>query len=241
MSVLINSRLRTSGTSTSFKILIDKQIIIKKYAKLEWLCFANNSYTVNQSNCNLDYYEGSTLKSISLTNGYYAPGDFVTLLQNSLNSNSSGTNYTVSLNALTSFLTVSASSGNIQFLFGSGKNKLTSPYILMGFTQNDTNTASSLTGNSAIYLNSPDYLVIDIEKLDGKIYSADNQHGTFVIPVTTKQQNVDFYFSNTHFDNYIKVGTPVELHGLININIYSDDGKPFNNNGSDFKFQFSYE
>ena len=128
MSLLLIS----SNNLTNNKLTLDYPIV-GEYS-LESFVFTNNIYNVTNDNNKVYFTENSVPLTTTLTNGYYDGEDFRSHLQTSMNATASGT-ITVSLDTNTNKLTISNSTHNFFFTFGT--NTTNSARKLLGFNASD--------------------------------------------------------------------------------------------------------
>lgn len=128
---------------------------------IEEFIINNTLYNVNSFNNKIYFDETATLKTATLTLGYYTPSELVTEIKTQMDSAGANT-YTVTYNSNQNTFSFS-STGNFKFVFGT--NQTNSAYRLLGKNAIDdvaealTNVSDNvidLTPNKIIYVNLPE-------------------------------------------------------------------------------------
>lgn len=105
--LFIDSSQRTSGTSSSFDILLNQEVPMDSL-KLQSVTIPNTFYNITSSNNSFTVTEGANTVSVSLTPGLYSINTLLTLLGTALTDNATLTGtYTCTLDSITQYVTIS--------------------------------------------------------------------------------------------------------------------------------------
>jgi hypothetical protein len=182
----------------------------------------NTSYVINAHNNKLYLKEGSDAEiELTLTNGNYDNDTFPVLLNEVLDAGATQS-YTVLLSPSTFKLTISAIA-TFGFNFA---NKNNNSHALMGFANEDSAQATSLTGSHMINLSPIHMFNISLDGISG--IDQRNLHSTtFVVPVPAGALQYVNYQSNVNFDQIIEIHSDKrvitmtilnEQHQLLDLN-----------------------
>lgn len=192
----ISSVKRTSGSISNFVCdFSNSPIQPGNYALVSGM-FSNTFHNVNDFNNKIYFKEGTVSLTATLTNGFYNSSTILANIKASLEaisvSGGASLTYTVSSSSFTNSLTISVSSGNIQYL--KSTNKLNSANYLIGFTT-DTSATTSLTGDLTINLTDTYSYNVRLEGQGIQNMLVDNASNfyLFSIPIPSNSLNVFLY------------------------------------------------
>ena len=176
IDLIIDSRERDSSNSNSssdFSINLFSSTSGVEKVQLNWVQIPNTFYNINSNNNVVSFTENSTLKTASIPVGSYNANELASELQSILTTASGGYNtYTVSYNSQTFMFTFSA---NNAFQLNCSKSLF--PYHELGFSNSDTNSATSITSTYVISLDQPSEIIISINQFDKMIITSTSQIG----------------------------------------------------------------
>jgi len=230
-SVDRSSTLSTSSADCAIKL--SEPFDISKFSYVELLYFQlyNTCYNITSSNNQIDLYEDATDKLVTLTTGSYNASTLATELQTQLNTASGGYNtFTVSYSTITRKFTFSASN-NFQFKFNTGTHTSSSPWKILGFSNNgltsvDSSTSTTISSPSPSNFATPQSYFIRCKELGEHYVSTSGDKFTFYVPSSSGAGAVQEVFTRNTFCQKLKLNKSsyaslTELHILIETGNYT--------------------
>ncbi len=232
--ILIDSKLRSSGTQNNFKITLSQNLASGTYL-LTSFSMSNNLYNVVSGENDKVYVEHSVdgNNTLTLSEGQYSSSTLLTELTTQLDSISL-VSYTITHSATTGKYTITPSSGTFGFKF-STNTTATSRYLL-GKDEVDDALGSSQISDNPIDLKLHDNIAISI-------LQDNSTHGTLpsgkefsvLIPLDS---SVDFgdvihYKNNLNYQQFFSFSSSVNI---LDIELYAGDGDYLPINGTEWRF-----
>lgn len=188
--IRINSSDRMNpGTTTPAQFSVNAQRTFDGDYLLRSIYCPLAFFNVNANNNRIYFKESNTNKIATLPPGNYTISNLPAAVATALTTASAGTNtFTVTQNALTSFLTITASSVPFSLMFGSNPS-ITSAWQLLGFALLDTANNLSQTGTIIPNLSSLRTLNFNICNIGTIVDTQYNGHCTFSIPILADTPN----------------------------------------------------
>lgn len=203
--LLLDSRFATQNTTDDYFTFTFNAI---KFGTLKLVHsqFANTHYTIMQSmNDTLDMIYNGLSKTIVLDPGAYTMSSLISMLNTKFTASSISATITYNSNT---FQFVFTFAYNTRFLFSSGPNKNKSCYLVLGFTQNDTNLSTTQISQNVPVLSGSQYVLIDIKQADGPIDTNTSKYDanyTFVVPFSGVSGSIDCQSNYILYDQYASV------------------------------------
>lgn len=207
--LLINSAQRVSGTSSSFKIPLDKPLSNIRKVELVSASFYNTIYNIRTGINDKVVFNDGTQYTATIAAGNYVITDLIVALQTALNATASALVFTVTYSDITLKVTIAAGSA-FTILFGSSGVM----YRELGFTAATTGSATSQTGTNVVNLSLPHYLFINVLEF-GEDYitcGGGSDCPTFVVMINSGRDDLIDFSEQTHHKNVLHIG-----HNLKNI------------------------
>lgn len=253
--LVIDSRFRNDTNypnSNSYKIKFNKPYMDVIQIQLVTTDIPNSLYNVDEYH-NILYisHNGGAITSISITPGNYSISDLTSALQTALNTAFS--NYTVTVNTITKFITITNTTPVTFTLYFRGNTSKYGPFgetvynyrdnsigPIIGFDHSDYTSALSggnyvLTSPNIYNLKLCRYLVLRIKGLERT--DSWSEHVQDCYCILTLDQRVN-NFNNADDcdsidkDQYIKYyPQPIPQLNELNIDFFTDEGKPCNFHG----------
>lgn len=234
--IIINSKDRYSGTSTSFKIRSDRLIRDIEWIKLCYAYIPNMFYNINSNNNVLTVEEGGGGDvSVTLTNGNYNISELISHIQTKLNAAGglSGT-FTVTYNDITMKITI-ASTVDFSLNFS---NSTSTIYKILGFDNEDkTPDASNWTGDNPVDLQYIENYNIVMNNIGEYVHNiTDNSYFfSFVIPNNKNKTEIVEYYENKNFEQKIDTGKTLDI-SYLDIELRDQSNKIVDLNSIDWHF-----
>lgn len=225
----INSsdRENYSNSSTDFYITLSRPL--RGMYRLVSSNIPVSHYNIGSNNNNIHFYEDSSSKTATLTNGIYSASELAALVKTSMDSKSGGHNtYTVNLNSNTQKLTISASNA---FHFEWGTYTTNSARKIMGFSENDTASGTSVTSDNIINMNPVLSYNITIENYDN--IESKSSSSTFLVPLFGNSTEICSYEPMSSFEQTINIVNPTKT---FHIQLRDDNNNLLDLNGLDYYF-----
>lgn len=158
-NVIIDSRLRDSGTENSFSYTLRWPIADPISYAVESVQLYNTSYTINNYNNKLYWTDSTpTAHTTTLTNGNYTASSLATHVETLMDSaNTGGGKFTVTADTSTGKITISNNTSNFSLTFGT--NTSNSVATALGFANTNKTGAQSYTGEKIVKLNTKYYVI----------------------------------------------------------------------------------
>ena len=175
--------------------------------QLHSFIFTNNIYNITSKNNILPYYE-SSLNNIELTQQYANGPDLATHLQTKINAVSAGT-ASVSFDSNTGKFTITNTT-NFSLKFGDNTNNTC--HELIGFTQANTSTNTTITSDNISQLVPFNYITIKIDQ--DRTFSIHNQsyHNDTLFIIGKSDFGDTFIYNNKDYTSqYIKLKPTKQL------------------------------
>lgn len=158
-NVIINSRLRDSGTENNFSYTLKWPIADPVSYAVESVQLYNTSYTINNYNNKLYWTDSAPASHVTtLTNGNYTASSLASHVETLMNVDNTGTGtYSVSADTSTGKITIANSSANFSLTFGT--NTENSVSTALGFNNINKTGAQTYTGEKIVKLNTKYYTI----------------------------------------------------------------------------------
>ena len=201
----IDSSLRdhASDTSSDFQITLARPIEGTWELKSAFICA--DFPTVSSSGNSIPFTENATLKTATLTPGYYTNLNIAPAVEDALNLASGGYNtYAVAIDNLTQKLTITSAINNFSLNWGTRPNGMGNA---LGFVSVDTSAGLTVTGTKILKLNPVLSFNIVIDGL-GSIRNAKGQTSTFYIPINENVPAPFILFEPKNFSQCFNLSAP---------------------------------
>lgn len=191
--ILIDSRLRSSGTISNFNIDFSNRGLHGAFA-LKAVNIFNSYHNVNANN-NKFYFNDGTDQVITLTTGTYTINTLCLALQTALNALSALT-FAVSFSSITYLVTISADSA-----FTIDNTQSSSIGTDLGLAESVlVSTADTIVGTHQIQFSAlPMNYYISISGANDEIQLTNGNCFTFVVPITKSTQEQNYYEPSPNF------------------------------------------
>ena len=184
--IVIRSRNRKSGTQNAFTVNLTSGLNQGSYIEITDITIPNLWHNIDSYNNTIVFNDGS-LRTATITPGYYSNASLLTALAAAMQVASGVTTFTAAQNSSTLLTTITGSNTfTINFALS------TIAYVL-GFPTTGS-SASSLTQNStqAMVLN-PLYLLLRITEIDsGRVTDTNYVSATLKVPILSSNQQVNY-------------------------------------------------
>ena len=184
--IVIRSRNRKSGTQNAFTVNLTSGLNQGSYIEITDITIPNLWHNIDSYNNTIVFNDGS-LRTTTVTPGYYSNASLLTALATAMQVVSGVTTFTAAQNSSTLLTTITGSNTfTINFALS------TIAYVL-GFPTSGS-SASSLTQTStqAMVLN-PLYLLLRITEMDsGRVTDTNYVSATLKVPILSSNQQVNY-------------------------------------------------
>jgi len=228
-TVIVNSKNRTSTSSstTDFEIKLDNPIEGDFY--LEYAIIPNNVYTVNSADDTnkIYFYENSTNKTASITPGYYSESSFPAAIKSALDTASGGfATYTVTISSSTKIMTITSTQNfGLRFSTDEGASRR------MGYSRSNTATnTTSHTGSGVIYLSLPNIFLININQATHAVSVPPHFASSFYVPADSLFGEIIYYNGKDSFREQI---VKLNRTNALNVKLRNEDNQAVSINGGD--------
>ena len=201
-NLIVDSRDRTNGTSSSFYISFPQPIRVSNF-KLTRTIIKSTWYVVNASNFSIDFAETDAIdtseSSFSISPGNYTSSQIEVALKAGFDgasaANGNARTYTVTIDTTTGLTKITGSAGNFNILFSSGTNTATTLADVIGFVVSDTGAGADHTSTEIVELGGKDKIFLKSNTLcpgddSGFITSSNDGHVVGVIPLSAASGDV---------------------------------------------------
>lgn len=241
--IVINSKDRTSGTSSNFRINLPSNKIKlngKNKLKLQSIVMYNTLYVINSNNNKIDFNENSTNKTTTLTNGFYNASTLASHIGTAMTSTSSGyATFTATYSTVTGKMTIS-STQNFTLKFLTGTNTATSPYRILGFMDTngilpvDSSVGTSATGNNVVNLGLPTTIYITVKEWNGaNVIDTSGTPCSFAIPLMANSNEL-ITLNNQQINQVIEIPSNINILNNISIVLTSNGNVALDLNNSEW-------
>ena len=221
------------GTSSSFVVRPYDPITTSKFSMYSAF-FPVPLYNVDSRNNVLDFNDG-VVKSVTITPGAYSIGSLVAAIETGLNNAS--TNFTVTFDSTTLFVTIARSAGTVNLLFGTGTNVASSIASTIGFAEADTGVGPSFTGGYAPDLVTPATILVQIQEPGFAGVTTAGLRYTFSVPITSDIPGTIFY--EPVEPECITLEAPRAFHQFT-VALFDDQSRPLNLHGAEWNMRLRY-
>lgn len=238
--LLIDSRDRTqdSSGSTAFRIVLPEAVHGVKRVKLLAVNMPNTVYNISAafSNTQIAFKRGVTTFTAALPPGAYTSTTLPIAIAAAMNAVDSGAAYSCTYSATTFLLTIAATA-SFQILFSNNN----SPWYECGFTNQDTTTATTITGTNSIQLGLPLSVYIEIPSLTmGMLSSRVNDRCTFVVPLNVDSGQIQYYADGNSYQQYYTFAAGIHLQD-ISVRVRTRNGQTLDLIGADWQMHLALE
>lgn len=234
----IDSRNRTTGSSSSFSIQLPTTYTKIKEVSLLSTFIPNVIYNITSANNVIPVIISATTYNATLTPGKYSAGLLAIEMQSKINTavTSTGATFTISISD-SSFLCTISSATTFTIDFSS----TTSPWRELGFDNAVTASGTSCTGTNVVQLNLPSVLFLNVtEWAHNDTYTTGtfSYSPSFIIPLAANPGDVSTYNALTDF--YQKITLPgFATFSSLRIRLTDNNGAGVDLNGAEFSFVVS--
>lgn len=226
--VTIDSRDRSAGTSTQFRVILPDGIHNIRQVKLLGCDIPNTVYNITTNNM-LTFTRAGTTYIATLTPAAYTKESFpgaIAACMNAVDPNA----YTCTYNPSTLKMTIAGGSAFVLNL-----SSANSPWYEMGFTQNDTSAATSITSPNVMNLSLPISLYIEIPQIGlGSTSSRANDRCTFRIPMNAIAGEFVYFQQNANYEQCYKYSSVITLANF-DVRLRTRNGSTVELNGGDWQ------
>lgn len=220
-----------------FTLFLSEPITIKKKICLLSAQIPNINYNIDVTNNWIDFSISGVTHSFSITPGNYDTTTLVALLQIQMNAFGT-TSFTVSFSPY-DYLLMIQNSTPFALLFKSGSHSLISMWSQLGFIKNtDTSYAVTQVSPSAVDMNSPNYVYIDIDNIENAAMRTSNGSTMYCIPFTGIKGTIEnfsiqsafkqeAFFTGTQILRRLDIALYTNIVGLYGFAPYNVMGLPF--------------
>jgi len=222
--IVINSKDRLFGNSSSFEVQFAQSLVNVKSLKLLSASIPNSSYNINSTN-NIIYVNGNP---VGIPIGSYNTSNLPSTIQTALNGAGLGIIFTVTYSDTTLKLTIS---GSVAFSITAGANSIND---LIGFLP--AGPLLSITGTDILDLSGEQYYYLIIDVFNNNIKSSNiKDYGAYVIPSSVSSGGISQFRMNT---DYPAIETTTSNINKMNIAIKTYNGRYVDFNGADIVLIF---
>lgn len=233
---VINSKDRTSGTSTNFVISFGSAQNAGGL-KLVSAQIPNTIYNITSDNNILDFDDGGGAITATVPVGSYTITNLLSTLKTLMDAASAPQNalvFTLTLSNITHFVTIAAT-GNFSLLFATGANVANTIRQQIGFAGTDVAGSATYTGTLVPRVSEPFYLQIRITELRDGVVDTGANDSDFNIPINVNSGEIIAYNENSgYLQQRLFRGKPLTFTTMTVILIV--DGTETDLNGAEWSF-----
>lgn len=207
--IMISSSDRINpGTTSPGQFTINSNFVFSKRYLLKSIYYPIAFWNINQTNNRIYFTESATNKIAYIPPGTYSSSTLPAAVAACMTTASGGTNtFTVAQNALSSFLTITASTVAFSLTFAT--NQTSSAYQALGFAQVDTASGLVSTGTTFPNLSSLRSMNINISGIGAIVDTKGNSQCTLCVPILSNSPNgLGYYEPPLHFPQIITFNSP---------------------------------
>ena len=184
--IIIRSQDRKNGTTSSFIVNLTNCLNPGDFMEVTDIAIPNLWYNIDSYNNTIVFNDGS-LRTATVTTGYYSNFSLLTALAAAMQVASGVTTFTAAQNSSTLLTTITGSNTfTINFALS------TIAYVLGFPTTGSSSSSLTQTSTQAMVLN-PLYLLLRITEIDsGRVYDTNFVSGTLKIPILSSNQQVNY-------------------------------------------------
>jgi hypothetical protein len=207
------------GTTSPGQFTINSNFVFSKSYLLKAIYYPSAFWNINQNNNQIYFTESAVNKVATIPPGTYSIVSLPAAVAACMTTASGGTNtFTVAQNALSSFLTITASTVAFSLTFAT--NQINSASQVLGFTQINTASALVSTGTTFPNLSPLRSLNINISGISAIKDTKGNSQCTLCVPILSNSPNgLGYYEPPLHFPQIITFNSPTSN---LNISVLDD-------------------
>lgn len=217
---IINSKDRTTGTSSSFVLQLNDQnrkLRNVKRVVLKSVILPNTIYNIRSGVNNIVSWTRSTARIFVIPPGAYSLSILLSTIQTGMNAVADGNTYSVTSSPATNFVTFTTTAGNLNWFldYTAAYFPATELGYLSTITFAPFNPTTSI-GNSWPNLSAPYHVGIKIEEFGSKevVGTNINFRSTFVVPVNVTSGNLIQYYADQILRQDFTFPTPKDIDSL---------------------------
>lgn len=229
-TIILRSRDRNSGSSSSFKLSFSGDALEGKY-EVMFVNIQNTIYTIRSNQNDRIYFnENGSDKTAIITAGYYTQSTLPAAVKSALDTASGGfATFTVTISSTTQKMTIS-STQNFSLKFATYTTY--SAALTLGYNQSDTSAATSAIANNIINLAEPLSININIKQSNiNNFKSPKGSYGSILVPLDAAFGSFKFLKHN----DLIQYLNFQNRASIIDVEIRDLDGNALDLNGSDWE------
>ena len=243
MLLVIDSRKRTFGTSTDFLIALGTSFKEKQHVKLVSAYVPNTIYNITSANNKITVLVEDTPDEYNsyvatITPGKYSISSITSALKTALDAAGAteGITFNISIDVTTFKCTITASASCKLSFVGND-----SPYLELGFEQQETSDTTTHVGSNTVQLNRPTVVYIKIDEfkpIEEHIHLAGGVGGyyypTFVLPLANSGGDIGVFREASDYKQGVCLSSPA--YGNLHVRLTDDVGTVIDLNGADWSF-----
>ena len=184
--IVIRSRNRKSGTQNAFTVNLTSGLNQGSYIEITDITIPNLWHNIDSYNNTIVFNDGS-LRTATITSGYYSNASLLTALAAAMQVASGVTTFTAAQNS-SSLLTTITGSNTFTINFALS----TIAYVLGFPTTGSSSSSLTQTSTQAMVLN-PLYLLLRITEIDsGRVTDTNYVSATLKVPILSSNQQVNY-------------------------------------------------
>ena len=228
--ILIDSKYKSAGSTSNFKIFLPNQITIASYLQINCLYLPRLAYLINQHNNTFIISFGSVVTVITIPSSNYNPIE----LASYINSKVSINNFLITYNQATFQYTFTA---NTSFILDFSTSNF---YKLLSLNKQIYNSVNNYFYTGIINFNFPKYININFANIpnDVMVGNSSSTNFNFIIPVMDSNYGDIISYNNVNYNIKMKVDN--FKTNYLDLIITDDYNHEFENNNGELFMIIEY-
>lgn len=228
--LLIDSKDRVDGLSHSFAIQMRPGLKPIKSVRLLAISVPLTNYIVDTTNQNIYFNDGTDRIGV-IPPGVYDSYSILAVIASAMESSGYTGTITVTYSQTTFNYTIT---GTVAFSLTFGTNTINSAAYILGFSNVDTTSSTSHTGDMVQSLSIPPYFYINIDCFPKTVATSKSELATFVVFTNTTSGFNNFFWDKSQYTMIIPGPPAANAVQYFNVELQTRGCEPLDLHGTDW-------